>query len=97
MSPLLAGLPTLICTEMLACDRSTPEDCSAWVREFSILFNTKNNSVTAYVIPFIRTTNYSSSCPKCHENTKLQINRGIKNKALSKITMVYPLGIKPTI
>lgn len=45
---LFARLPRLICTDMLALDRSTPELCNAWVSVFSNLFEkitgSKNNN-----------------------------------------------------
>ena len=37
-SPRFARFPRSICTEILACDRSTPALCSAWLREFNNLF-----------------------------------------------------------
>lgn len=37
MARLLARLPSSIWTEILACDRSTPELCNAWVRVFNNL------------------------------------------------------------
>lgn len=55
---------------MLACDKSTPEDCSARVREFSILFNTQNHSATASIIPIIRRPNYSSPCQRVSREYK---------------------------
>lgn len=40
---LIARLPRSICTEILACDRSMPELCSACVRELNNLFQTKQS------------------------------------------------------
>lgn len=42
VNPLFDRLPTSICTETLAWDKSTPEHCSACVRVSNILSNTMN-------------------------------------------------------
>lgn len=38
VNPVIERRPTSICTETLVCNKSTPEDCRAWVRVPNILF-----------------------------------------------------------
>jgi hypothetical protein len=46
--PLFARFPRSICTETLACERSTPALCSACVKVFNNLTSTKTNLSSAY-------------------------------------------------